>query len=203
MEKILKRANITVEGRSFDITDINNLTIEDIQRVEQIKDVEKIVEEEWKSNKQKILAEAKGGVKDSFIRPSLSILRNSAATARVQSTNKHGKNPLRMAQAVRYMIAKNLVDKPMELMFMFIGLSAIQASGLGQDLIRPIQDAMFSENSWFHLSRFSFLNGFLVGVVTGVMADVWYKLQVGENIKSDIGEVPSKLDAKKSYFNYF
>ena len=203
MEKILKRANITVEGRSFDITDINNLTIEDIQRVEQIKDVEKIVEEEWKSNKQKILAEAKGGVKDSFIRPSLSILRNSAATARVQSTNKHGKNPLRMAQAVRYMIAKNLVDKPMELMFMFIGLSAIQASGLGQDLIRPIQDAMFSENSWFHLSRFSFLNGFLVGVVTGVMADVWYKLQVGENIKSDIGEVPSKLDAKKSYFRWY
>ena len=203
MERILKQANLTDGNKAFHIQDINRLTVEDINRLKDITDIERIVQQEWYQNKRYITQEAELKVKDSFLRPSLNKMRSSMATERVKSTNKHGANPIRMAQSVRYMIAKNLVDKPMELLFMFVGLAAIQSSGLGQDLIRPIQDAMFSENSWFYLSRYSLLNGYLIGVVMGVMADVWYKLQIGENQKNDFGTVPTGKDLKSSYLRWY
>lgn len=203
MESLLKQINLVSEEKVFDFNNVSDFTYEEIEKLDDIKNIEKTVDEIWDKNQGEIKEQAKGKVKDSFIRPSLRLLRDSSATARVKSTNKHGNNPLRMAQAVRYMIAKNLVDKPMELMFMFVGLAAIQTSGLGQELIRPIQETMFSENSWFYLSRFSFLNGYLMGVVTGIMADVWYKLQVGEMHKHDIGEVPIGEDAKKSFTKWY
>lgn len=85
--------------------------------------------------------------------------------------------PKAVARAVRNMITSNIVDKPMELLFAFI-----LTAGITEGILAPIQPEMFSADSWFYLSRVTFVNGFVTGLVFSVLADVWSKVQQDERL---------------------
>jgi hypothetical protein len=123
---------------------------------------------------------------------------NNRQVNRIRTTNRQVVKPKAMARAVRSMIASNIVDKPMELSLIFLCMA-----GIKEGILAPIQPEMFSENAWFHLSRFVFSNGFIYGVISGVLADVWMKLQMDEFNDSSFGEVPTGEDAKGSYAKWF
>ncbi len=124
-------------------------------------------------------------------------LRNPQMS-RIASVARQLRNPAAVARAVRATIASNLVDKPMELMFTFM-----LTAGITEGLLQPIQDEMFGPNSWFHLSRFVFTNGFIYGVITGVLADAWMKLQQDELHEGQFDSVPEGDDAKLSFAKYW
>lgn len=117
---------------------------------------------------------------------------------RIRSVNRQAAKPQAMARAVRSMIASNIVDKPLELLFTFACLA-----GITSGVLQPIQDDLHGENSWFHLSRMVFSNGFLYGVISGVFADVWMKLQQDELHEGQFGKVPEGDDAQKSFGRYY
>jgi len=117
---------------------------------------------------------------------------------RMKQVAQQIKNPQAMARAVRSMVASNLVDKPMQLFLTFVCLA-----GITEGILMPIQDTMFGPNSWFYLSRMVMLNGFVYGVVSGVLADPWMKLQQDLLHEGRFGMVPSGNDANKSYFSWY
>ena len=123
---------------------------------------------------------------------------NNRQVKRMTVVNNQADKPQAMARAVRGMIASNLVDKPLELMFLFLCFAGAQS-----DLLRPIQDEMFSENSWFHLSKMLFTNGFIYGVISGVFADIWMKLQMDELNEGKFESVPTGQDAEGSFLKYY
>ena len=103
-----------------------------------------------------------------------------------------------MARAVRSMIAGAVVDKPMELFFNFICFAAVT-----QGLRQPLQDQMFSETSWFYLSRYVFLNSFAYSVISGVLADVWTKLQRDQLHEGQFNMVPRGRFKDLSFFQWY
>lgn len=106
---------------------------------------------------------------------------------RITKVNVQKNKPQAMARAVRAMIASNIVDKPMELFLAFLCLAGIQSG-----IMDPIQSEMFSENSWFHLSRYVFATGFIYGVFSGVFADPWMKLQQDELHEGKFEDAPPR-----------
>ncbi|MGE3975437.1 MAG: hypothetical protein AB7F59_13010 [Bdellovibrionales bacterium] len=124
--------------------------------------------------------------------------KKNEVVARMKVVERQSQNPAAILRATRAMITSNIIDKPMELFFNFVCLSAI-ASGVMQ----PVQPEMFSENSWFHLSRMVFFNGYVLGVMTGVVAESWFKLQQDELNEGKFNDVPTGADAKKSYWSWF
>jgi hypothetical protein len=123
---------------------------------------------------------------------------NNRQISRIETVNRQANKPQAMARAVRGMIASNIVDKPMELMFIFMCFAGIQ-----QGMLAPIQDEMFSENSWFHLSKMIFSQGFIYGVISGVFADIWMKLQMDEKNEGSFENVPTGQDAEGSFLKYY
>lgn len=124
--------------------------------------------------------------------------KRNRQVARIQSVQRQAQKPQAMARAVRSMIASNLIDKPLELMFTFACLA-----GITSGVLMPLQPEMHSENSWFYLSKMVFSNGFIYGVIAGVFADIWMKLQQDELHEGQFDKVPEGDDAKGSFFKYY
>jgi len=122
---------------------------------------------------------------------------NNPQTERLHKVNNQMKKPEAMARAVRSMMATMLVDKPMELVFLFAA-----TAGITSGMMMPLHEEMFSADSWFHLSRYTFWNGFIFGLVMGVMSDVWSKLQQDERLDKKLNAVPEGPDVQLSYLKY-
>jgi hypothetical protein len=107
--------------------------------------------------------------------------------------------PKAVARAVRNMITSNIVDKPMELLFAFV-----LTAGITSGILAPIQPEMFSADSWFYLSRVTFVNGFVTGLVFSVLADVWSKVQQDERLDSQgvFNDIPEEAP-KKGFWNAY
>ena len=118
--------------------------------------------------------------------------------SRLMSVARQMKDPLAMGRAVRSMIAANVIDKPLGLILNFLCFA-----GITSGFLMPIQDQMFSSDSWFYLSKYIFGTGYLTGVIMGVLGDVWYKLQQDEFHNDDFGQVPEGPDAKKGFFSWY
>lgn len=112
----------------------------------------------------------------------------------IQTTRVQMQNPKAMARAVRSMLASNLVDKPLELFFILVCYAGIE-----EGLLRPLQSEIFGANSWFYLSRYVFINGYLYGVLAGVFSDTWLKLQQDTMNGGDFSDAPTDDDARRSF----
>lgn len=123
---------------------------------------------------------------------------NNSAVRRNAVVDKQLKNPQAVARAVRAMIASNLVDKPLELLFTFVCLA-----GVTSGVMAPLQNEMFGPNSWFYLSRMVFAAGFVYDVISGVLAGTWLKLQTDEFHEGQFNQIPTGEDANKGFFKWF
>ncbi len=108
--------------------------------------------------------------------------------------------PEAMARATRAFMVSMITDKPMELMFlMLFGV------GITSGVMAPLQDEMFSENSWFHMSRYLVWNGFISGILISFLADVWMKIQMDYRMdkQNAFDNVPEGADAKRGWWGWF
>lgn len=126
--------------------------------------------------------------------------RYSGQFERFAVTEVQMKKPKAVARAVRSTVVKMIIDKPMELAFLFV-----MVAGVSGGLVEPIHNEMFSENSWFHLSKYQFLKGFAYGMISGLLADSWLKLQQDARVDSlgGFNNVPSGERAKRGFLSNF
>lgn len=107
--------------------------------------------------------------------------------------------PEAMARATRAFMVSMITDKPMELMFlMLFGV------GITSGVMAPLQDEMFSENSWFHMSRYLVWNGFISGILISFLADVWMKIQMDYRMdkQNAFDNVPEGADAQRGWWGW-
>jgi hypothetical protein len=116
----------------------------------------------------------------------------------IQIATRQINNPKAMARAVRSMVTSNLVDKPMELLFLFASYSLID-----QGILAPLQQEMFSDTSWFYLSRYVFFNGYLYSVIAGVFSDTWIKLQQDVRNENQFHLAPTGRDQQSGFLKWF
>ena len=104
-----------------------------------------------------------------------------------------------VARAVRSSIAAQLVDKPMELLLLFI-----LVAGVDSGPNKPLWDEMFSQDSAFYMSKNVFIS-YLTGVVISIFADVWVKVQTDVRVEKLGGfdSIPSGKDAKRSFNSWY
>jgi len=124
--------------------------------------------------------------------------KSNRQVSRMKLAERQMANPQAMARAVRATKAAILVDKPLELIMRFVLLAAIDTG-----IMVPMHDEMFSENSWFYLGRYPFLTGYMVGLIQGVLADIWMKIQTDAKNEGTFGEVPEGEDAKLSFLQWY
>ena len=114
-----------------------------------------------------------------------------------------GKNmlnePEALARATRQQIVYFLTDKPIEILFTFVFLA-----GVDQGILQILHDRPFTDEAWFHLSRYAIWSGFFAGVVLEILAGVWLKVQMDARLASQQGfdKIPSKEEARQSYFKW-
>jgi hypothetical protein len=117
---------------------------------------------------------------------------------RLQSVNRQKDNPQAMARAVRATRASILVDKPLELMMMFICLA-----GVTTGINKPLYEEFISDNSLFYLGRYPFFTGYIAGVIMGVFADIWFKLQQDEKNEGKFEDAPQGADSKRGFLSWY
>ncbi len=112
----------------------------------------------------------------------------------IQVTERQFDNAKAMARAVRSMLASNLVDKPQEIVFILICYA-----GITEGILKPLHVEMFSENSWFYLSRYVFLNVFIYSVIAGIFSDTWLKIQQDTMNEGRFENAPQGEDVHHGY----
>ena len=115
---------------------------------------------------------------------------------RYSSTEEMLKNPIAVLRAVRHSISRFTLDKPIELITTFILLSAVD-----QAVLKPLHEEMFSENSFFHLSRYAIWGGFYANFVLDFYGITWEKFQMDSRLASKGGfkEIPTIEDIEKRF----
>lgn len=111
------------------------------------------------------------------------------------------KKPLAMARAVRAEISRMLVTLPLDV-FMLLALTA----GITEGIMKPLQPEMFGPNSIGYLSQYSFYGSLLAGVLSGMMANSWVKLQMDarHDDAANFGNIPrSEKDIKRGFWAWF
>ena len=104
--------------------------------------------------------------------------------------------PEALARAVRHQIARYTVDKPIELFFTFLFLAAAD-----QGILKILHDQRFTEEAWFHLSRYAIWGGFFAGLVMDIFGGTWLKVQMDDRLdeKQGFDVLPSQRDANKKW----
>lgn len=105
-----------------------------------------------------------------------------------------------MARATRQYMVGLVVDKPIELLFTFLFLA-----GIDEGVLKPLHDEAFGPDSAFHLSRYVFWNGYYVGIMISLLADVWMKVQMDARVDGlgGFGNVPTPEEYKKGFISYY
>ena len=103
-------------------------------------------------------------------------------------------DPEALARATRQQTTYFLVDKPIELIFTFLFLA-----GVDQGILQILHDQPFTEEAWFHLSRYTVWSGFFAGLALEILAGVWMKVQQDARLDDTKGFdlIPNKKDANK------
>lgn len=125
---------------------------------------------------------------------------NSLSFERYAVTLDQLKKPKALARAVRSTLANVIIDRPIELLFLLF-----MVAGVSGDLIKPVHDEMFGPNSWFYLSKYQFLSGFLHGMIAGFLYRTWMKLQYDARLEhSGVFEaVPKSGRSRDSFWSYY
>lgn len=124
--------------------------------------------------------------------------KGNRGVERMALAKKQVENPQAVARAVRLVVSSLIVDKPMELVFMFLCMAGIQSGQL-----MPIQNDRFGPDSWHYLSRTVFMSGYLTSFVISIFADVWYKLQIDSKNEGSFTKMPSSEESKMGYWAYY
>ena len=104
--------------------------------------------------------------------------------------------PEALARAVRQQLVYFTIDKPIELFFTFLFLAAAD-----QGILQILHDQPFTEEAWFHLSRYAIWSGFFAGLVIEIFAGTWYKVQIDARLDETQGfdVLPSQKDVNKKW----
>ena len=101
-----------------------------------------------------------------------------------------------LARATRQQVSNLLVDLPIDILYTFIFLA-----GVDQGILKLLHEQAFTEEAWFHLSRYVIWSGFFMNLAIGTLAGVWNKVQMdnrldemhGFDVIPDKGDVTKKL----------
>ncbi|MCC6278574.1 MAG: hypothetical protein IT289_11730 [Oligoflexia bacterium] len=117
---------------------------------------------------------------------------------RMEIVKEQLKDPQAVAQAVRAALASNFIDRPQELVFTFLCMAGIE-----KGFLAPIQDQFIGDNSLFYLSRIVFGAGYFYATVTGILAEIWMKIQTDYQHKGQTNDAPEGEEAKLSFLKYY
>ena len=107
--------------------------------------------------------------------------------------------PEALARATRQFLAEMIVDTPIALLYSFLFLA-----GVDQGILLMLHDQAFTEEAWFHLSRYVIWNGFFASVMVNILAGTWMKVQMDTRLDASGGFnlIPNKREAKGSFLKY-
>ena len=122
--------------------------------------------------------------------------RKSKQMSRMDVTKKMLNNHEALARATRQQLANLIIDKPMEIFFTFLILSAVD-----QGILQILHDKPFTEEAWFYLSRYAIWAGLFFNIVMDSLAGVWLKVQQDSRLEEIQGFdiVPKKEDVEKRF----
>ena len=103
--------------------------------------------------------------------------------------------PEALARATRQQLTYFTLDKPIEVFFTFLFLA-----GVDQGILQILHDQPFTEEAWFHLSRYAIWSLFFAHLVLDVLAGAWNKVQMDASLdaKKDV-MIPSVHDINKKF----
>lgn len=109
------------------------------------------------------------------------------------------KDPENVARVTRYQLAKIIVDKPIELAFLFLILA-----GVDQGILKILHEETFSNEALFHLSRVAVWSGFTASLVLDLLASPWMKIQMDARLGSQdiFSNIPSKEEVSQKFANF-
>ena len=103
-------------------------------------------------------------------------------------------DPEALARTTRAELAEMIIDKPIEIFFLFLILA-----GADYALLQVVQEERFSETALFHLSRVAVWQGFMANLFISILANSWYKVQMDSRLAAQGGfdKIPTMEDVKK------
>lgn len=120
----------------------------------------------------------------------------SIVTKRIEISKKGLNNPESLARNTRAQIARLMVDKPVELVYSLLIFSGMEG------MLQVVHPETFSEQSFFHLSRFVIWFGFFSNLFLEILVGPWFKAQLDDRIGSTeegFTSIPKKEDVTKRF----
>ena len=107
--------------------------------------------------------------------------------------------PEALARATRQFLAEIVVDTPIALLYQFLFLA-----GVDQGILLILHDQAFTEEAWFHLSRYAIWAGFFSGTMINILASTWFKVQIDSRLDASDGfdQIPNKRQAQAGYLKW-
>ena len=128
-------------------------------------------------------------VAEKFLNPN-----NNTQMETYEIVNQGLKDPESIARAVRLELNRMKYDIPIGFV-----LTLLVLAGADYGLLQIVHEERFSEEAFFHLSRYAIWAGFVTGVVMGFLSNVWWKIQ--EDARLAVGggfdNIPEKKDVDK------
>lgn len=106
-------------------------------------------------------------------------------------------DPEGLARATRQQLSNLIIDKPIEVLFKFLILA-----GVDQGVLKVLHDQPFTEEAWFHFSRYAIWTWFAWLVIADVIAGAWFKVQMDQRLDDTGGFdniIPTKEDVDKKF----
>ena len=128
---------------------------------------------------------------DNFLNPN-----TNRQLERYEIANQAQKDPEALARTTRAELAEMIIDKPFEIVFLFLLLA-----GADYAILEMVQEERFSETAFFHLSRFAVWQGFIFGIVFSILGNPWFKVQMDSRLAAQGGfkNIPTIEDVQKKF----
>lgn len=112
--------------------------------------------------------------------------------------NQSLKDPEAIARSTRAALSNLVVDRPIELVFLFAMLVGVTGD---ITMLQVVHTEMHSEEAFFHLSRYSIWAGFMTSLIMSLLGDVWDKVRQDARlaVKSSFDNIPTKEDVTKRF----
>ena len=108
-------------------------------------------------------------------------------------------DPESLARATRQQITYFMIDKPIEVLYIFIFLA-----GVDQGVLKILHNQAFTEEAWFHLGRYAIWGSFFADLVLEVLGGVWMKTQMDARLEETQGFdiLPNKEEVQKGFLSW-
>ena len=122
------------------------------------------------------------------------ILQEGLVMERFDMAKRLLKEPEALARTSRFMMAKIVVDKPIQLLWLFVILA-----GVDTGVMQVLHDKAFTEDALFHLSRYAIWFSFFGFSLMDILSGVWLKVQVDSMAPTSEKLIPKKADVRKRF----